>query len=153
MSAKVYEVEEFGAACEATAGVVGVVPDGVFVDIEEILRMGIDDNFNNQATADGVSWPARKRIGDGHPLLDDTGALKAAAIGEGAGSVSRVVGGDELQIGVEKIELGGLMGTAVHQYGYPERNIPQREYLSISDDTADQAADLVLDRIFEEIFA
>lgn len=155
MSVEFTTVDDFAAACERSAVALETVPEGVFADIEELLRIGIGDNFENQATADGASWPARKRRGDGHPLLDDTGALKAAATGTGAGSVSRVVGGDELQIGVEKIDLGGLMGAAVHQYGHTYsdgRVMPKREYLSISDETAEQAAALVLDRVMEGVF-
>ena len=139
--------EEFVQECaEAALMQPGDLPDA-FADVTDIIRRGIADNFSMEQTADGIGWPARKRIGDGHPLLDDTGALKAASLGEGPGAVERIVDGCELQLGVEKIDLGGLPGAAVHQFGYPDKNIPQREYLAMSEATIDETVEAIADHL------
>lgn len=146
-----YEPAEFCAAMNEVATIrPGEIPE-MFDEVKRIIREGIADNFAKQQTADGIGWPPRKIIGDGHPLLQDTLALRNAALGEGPGTVERVVGGDELQLGVEKIQLGGLPGAAVHQYGYPEKNIPQREYLAMSEETIDKTVDAVADYLIERV--
>jgi len=144
--------EEFAQECaEAALMQPGDLPDA-FADVTDIIRRGIADNFSMEQTADGIGWPARKRIGDGHPLLEEltgpgAGALKAAALGEGPGAVERIVDGCELQLGVEKIDLGGLPGAAVHQFGYPDKNIPQREYLAMSEATIDETIEAMADHL------
>lgn len=139
--------EEFAQECvEAATMQPGDFPD-MFADVKDIIRQGIMDNFAKEQTADGVAWPPRKRIGDGHPLLQDTLALRNAAIGEGPGTVERLVDGCELQLGVEKIDLGGLPGAAVHQYGYSKKNIPQREYLAMSEETIEETMEAAADHL------
>jgi hypothetical protein len=51
-------------------------------ECKDLVRGSIKGNFDSATAPDGGAWPARKpRPGDdGHPLLDDTGFLKAAAL-------------------------------------------------------------------------
>ena len=106
---------------------------------------GIGSNFDRQATAGGEAWPPRKDKLT-HPLLRLTGALEEAATGQGANSFSRVENGDTLEIGVTKGASGtSLGGAAVHQYGYPEKNIAQREYLGFTDEALDACVEILAD--------
>lgn len=119
-----------------------------------VLQAGFGENFDRASSPDGTVWPARKsnrsrRTPTGaldEGLLDDTGALKAAATGEGAGGVVRVDGGRTLLVGVDKsVDLGGLGGAAVHNFGYSPQNIPQREYLAVSPGVLDACVDTFID--------
>jgi len=113
-------------------------------DVRGELLGAVRDNFNSSTDAAGNAWPARKIVGDGHPLLIDRGDLMQAATGGGPGHVTEI-DARSIAIGVDK-EGGSarsLRGAAVHQFGYPPRNIPARPYLE-----ADQEA---LDRIEEQI--
>lgn len=121
-------------------------------ETDEILRAcapvvleGIQDNFRNSRSAGGEPWPPRKDPKPQHPLLILTGALEASATGKGTNSINRVRDG-VLEIGVTKGDPGtSLGGAAVHQFGYPEKNIAQREYLGFSEDTMDACAETVAD--------
>jgi hypothetical protein len=63
------------------------------------------------------------------------------------------VGPRELATGVNKgVREGGIPGAAVHKFGYPARNIPQREYLYASAATLDDAADALADGALTAIF-
>lgn len=147
-------VDEFSQFCERVGEITGEsVLHACADDLENIVRMGVDDNFANEATADGSAWPKRKRQGDGHPILTDTGALRAGATEKGAtGSVSRL-GGETLEIGVDALQggPGGLPGARVHNFGYPEKNIPQREYMAVSDSVVDFLEERTADEVMKVI--
>lgn len=113
-----------------------------------IIAQGTREVFEGAHTPDGQAWPARKDPGDGHPLLIETGALLDAAAGEGPGHVDRIENGNTLVVGVDKgVDLGGIPGAAVHNWGFPPRNIAQREWAGFSEETQDklteQAADMI----------
>ena len=119
--------------------------DSLFGDsfVEERLRIcapiildGVADNFDKSQTAAGVRWPDRKDPGPTHPLLILDGDLKVAAT---YGNINRVVG-DTLEVGVSK---DTIPYAGVHQYGYPDRNIAQREYLAMSNATIDHCCQIV----------
>jgi phage gpG-like protein len=115
----------------------------------EEIRGGIRDNFASQSGPAGEAWPARKVKGDGHALLQDTGALMRAATGTGPGKVLDVTP-RTLSTGVDKSEqLGGIPGAGVHQFGY--RNIPARPYLGASEERLDKVEELIADRGLEMI--
>ncbi len=117
------------------------------------LREGLDDNFSRRGRADGSAWPARKDPGDGHPLLEETGALRAATTTEGAeGHIERIADGT-LTMGVDRdaSKSGGIPGARVHQHGYPPRNIAEREFVAISAATADRCAEIAADRLAAEV--
>jgi phage gpG-like protein len=114
------------------------------------IREGFRENFARAAGPTGSQWPARKDK-KGHPLLQETGALLGATQGA-AGQVAEV-SERFLGVGVDKgVDLGGIPGAAVHNFSYPARNIPQREYLYASEDTLDRATELLADGAYTTIF-
>ena len=167
-------VEQFAAACNRIAGMEPADVPAAFDAAERIVLDGVGDNFAREQTADGMGWPPRKDPGDGHPLLNDTGALLAAAIGKGMGAVKRIVDGCELQLGVEVAEEGSLAGAMIHQEGgvivpvnkkvlswvdsggtrhFAKRVvIPQREYMAMSEETIDKATEAVADELLAAMF-
>jgi phage gpG-like protein len=132
------------------AGMTDALADGDFStclqqDVRPLLLQSTRDTFNSQADAQGNAWPERKVAGDGHPLLWESGSLLKAAAGEGAGHVSDV-GQQSLEIGVDKsVEEGGIPGAAVHQFGWPEKNIKARPYIETRDEYLDEAAEVIAD--------
>ena len=105
-----------------------------------------DENFQKSANPDGVPWPPRKR-GGSWPLLIKTGALHAAATGTHPASIKRIADRD-LAVGVDKsVKDGGIPGAAVHNFGYPPRNIPQREYLRPRSDALEDCGEIIADAI------
>lgn len=109
---------------------------------DEVLK-GHRDNFTSSATPDGASWPKRKRRGDGHPLLMETGALLQAATGGGPGHVTQVAD-NELLTGVDKsVDLGGIPGAGVHNFGYGA--VPKREFLGVPEKRLETIDELVAD--------
>lgn len=150
------QVEEFAIDMEALAvRLEGAVPE-MLQACEPLVLENIVENFARQESPDGVAWPDRKEVGDGHPLLVETqtegaGSLFAAAAGQAGGHVSRIEG-DTLVIGVDKDGgIGGIPGAGVHNYGFPERNIPQREFLGIGEPTADLCCEVIADRALKEL--
>jgi phage gpG-like protein len=111
---------EAGSFAEALSG-----------DIKEALLRSFAENFALSRTAEGTPWKPRKPRwnDDGHPLLVDTRALLMAAVEEGMGSIVRY-GYRELHLGVDK---DVIPYAGAHNFGVPERNLPQREYLNASE--------------------
>lgn len=163
---KPQEVDEFCAEIDALADTFATDMTAALEDCRPFVARSIAKTFASRTTPDYEGWPPRKDIGDGHPLLDESGALKNAATGEGPGHVERI-GPDSLEWGVEKINQGGLMGAAVHQYGATIRpvrakmlhwknsagedvfakevHIPARPYLGLWDEDLDEMAETVAD--------
>jgi len=118
-----------------------------------IVQAGIVGNFAEAVGPDGARWPARVDNLP-HPELVDTTALAMAATGQGPGVIKRVVGGNTIQVGVDKsVDLGGIPGAAVHNFGYPKKGIPQREWLYANATVLDDAAELIARDGVTEIFA
>lgn len=139
------------------------------------LLEAFNENFSSQSAA-GNPWPPRRDEGFAHPLLNLSGHLKAAATGQGAGHVERIVQESDrasLELGVDKTaEGGGLPGAAVHNYGAVIRpvkaqylswinskgervfakqvTIPQREYLIADDQAIDDCAEIMADEMMKE---
>lgn len=113
-----------------------------------IVRQSVRDNFTSSATPDGIDWPARNEIGDGHPLLIDTGKLMQAAVGSGAGAITEVQD-RSLQIGVK----GDIVKyAAIHNYGGITRPMPQREYMGPKPEHVDECGELVAEFVATEFF-
>jgi len=120
--------------------------------VGELIQQGIAANFYKAEGPDGTRWAARKDDLP-HPELIDTGALFAAATGEHTASILRVQHGRTLEVGLDKsVDDGGIKGAAVHNFGYPPRKIPQREWLYATDDVLDEAARLIAERGITELF-
>ncbi len=107
---------------------------------------GIKANFDNSSDPNGSPWVPRKDIGNGHPLLVDTGQLKSAATG---GHIKEVIG-DTLRVGVNKDSGGGgIPGAAVHNYGYPPKNIPKRTFLGLKEEFLNRCENILIDHVRE----
>ena len=116
-----------------------------------IVQAGIAGNFAQAVGPDGARWPAR--VDDlPHPDLVDTGPLAAAATGQGAGAIRRVVDGNVVEVGVDKsVDQGGIPGAAVHNFGHPP--VPQREWLYATGQVLDESAEAIAEYGAVEIFA
>lgn len=107
----------------------------------QVAKQGVRDNFTSSADPDNQNWLPRKREGDGHPLLIDTGALLQAATGGGAGAIERI-GRDGGEIGVD---TGVIQYAAVHNFGSESRNIPAREFMGVRAERADEMGEILAD--------
>ena len=108
-------------------------------DVRKEALQAVRDNFNSSASPDNRSWPPRKNVGDGHPLLIDTGRLMQAATGGGPGHVTRVQDG-ELTVGVDgsKVKYAG-----VHNRG--GRRMPKREFMGARPPKLKQIGEIIAD--------
>lgn len=112
------------------------------------VHQSVRDNFTSSATPENVDWPPRKIEGDGHPLLIDTGAMMQAATGGGAGGLQQV-DSHELLVGVD----GGVIPyAATHNYGRSDANIPQREFMGLTEEGADECESILADFVMSAIF-
>lgn len=113
----------------------------------DTILKSIGENFDASATPEGAAWPPRKR-GGSWPLLIKTGALKAAATGKHASASIKRVASRDLEVGINKeVRDGGIPGAAVHNFGYPPKNIPRREYHRPRSDALDRCEQLIADDI------
>lgn len=114
----------------------------------DLVHKRIGVNFASASSPNGGEWAPRKKQGDGHPLLIDTGTLFQAATSDfGAGSFSDI-SAREASTGVD---AGEVPYAATHNFGDPSRNIPQREFEDVDEETLDQAAELMADFAIEEL--
>lgn len=111
-----------------------------------LILQNVRDNFTSSVSPDGVQWPARKIVGDGHPLLIDTGALLQAATGGGAGHVSQI-GPRSMALGVDE----SIPYAAIHNYGGETRPMPQREYMGASEATEEEIAEALADYLLPTV--
>lgn len=119
--------------------------------IRELVLQAHRDNFTSSASPEGENWAPRKRLGDGHPLLMESGALLQAATGGGAGHVTEVES-RELRVGVDTTtEEGGIPGAIAHEFGDPRRNLPPRPWVGASEATLQKIDELVADAFFDLI--
>lgn len=114
-----------------------------------IAKQAIRDNFTSSATPDNENWlPRKPRKGDdGHPILIDKGPLLQAATGGGPGHISRIES-RSLAVGVD---LDVVKYARAHNYGVPERNLPQREYLGMRKERADECSGKFAEYVEREI--
>jgi hypothetical protein len=117
---------------------------------KEVVRREIGENFATQSAPDSKSpWPPRKPRpdDDGHPLLDDTGALKAAATGLGAGGFE-TVGPREMQVGIDKsVKLGGIPGAQAHDRG--TEVLPVRHFFASGEEGLQECEGILADGMLE----
>jgi phage gpG-like protein len=106
-------------------------------DMRQPIFAGISDNFTRGAAPDGTTWPPRKRIGDGHPLLIKSGTMYQASTSTfGEGHVEQITDTD-LMVGAD------LEYAARHQFGLGR--MPKREFMAIGEDTVDQLVEMTAD--------
>lgn len=150
-------VDEFSRAMEAAG-------DRVFSDTDDCLdaiypevQAGIAENFDAATSPTGTKWPERadhnSKNPKSHPLLDDTGALRDAATGVGPGVILRKEeDGTVLVVGVDKsVNQGGIPGAGVHNFGFPDKNIPQREFLGVTEAAMDRVEQAAADWAAESV--
>lgn len=121
-------IEKIG---EDVAGITSVLSTAdlrqALSEVRRLALQGIRDNFTSSSGPLGKPWPPRRVAGDGHPLLMDSGDMLQAAVGTGAGHVSRQEP-RSLELGVS---LDVVPYAAAQNYGYGPGNLPQREYLGV----------------------
>jgi phage gpG-like protein len=135
---------------DATAAMAEVLVHGSFApalkDNHDLIHKSVGVNFAAAAAPKGNAWPPRKKIGDDHPLLIDTTKLFQAATSDfGEGAVNEV-GDREAATGVDP---GEVPYAATHNFGDPDRNMPQREFEDVDDATLDRMAERIADRGIE----
>lgn len=108
------------------------------------LRQGMAENFGAKTDATGAAWPPRKVQGDGHPLMIDKGDLLLAAASQGSGDHIEKVQGDELLIGVTR-EIQGIPKAAALNFGFPERNLPARQFIYGRGNRVDNCGEILAD--------
>lgn len=138
-------VEQFYGA---TAELLALSCSPVFAEMLPIVRQSIRDRFDTATTPDGVPWPPRKPspFDDGHPLLIDTGALFAAALGWGTGAIEQLAN-RELMVGID----GSVIEyAAVHNE--VDDNTFDREYFAPDEQAIDECEELLADYVLEQIF-
>ena len=119
----------------------------------EIVRREIAENFASQSAPGGVPWLPRKPRpdDDGHPLLDDTGFLKAAALGLGPGGFDDVQD-REMVIGIDKgVRLGGIPAAQAHDRGNPDTNLPQRHFYASGEEGLAECGEVIGDAVYAEL--
>ena len=124
-------------------------------ECRDVVRGDIKGNFDSASAPDGGAWPPRKpRKGDdGHPLLDDTGFLKAAALGQGAGGFEDLEA-RSMSIGIDtSVELGGIPGANAHDHGFPERKLPERHFYAATEAGLDKCGEIIGDAGHEKLLA
>lgn len=135
-------VEQFAASMNRIGQALGTDNTDALKYSANIVRRKVADNFNDAATAGGTKWPPHapatvRRYGP-HPLLILTGAMSEAATIDGASGHVERIEPDGLDFGVS---LDVIPYARVHQEGWPEKNIPQREYMAVSADELDDIGD------------
>lgn len=115
-----------------------------------VAMESVAENFDSSATAGGQAWAERKYLGDGHPLLIDTGRMGSAALGpnvglstlarpngEGQGEHIREIEGREATVGLR---------TPYAQYHMDGTSrMPARPFFEVDGEAADKMADVVAD--------
>ena len=135
-------VEDFPGYCQAVAAAFADDPLATsMAECESILAAGFAGNFAARQDSGGVPWPAR-RDSKPHPLLQLTGALLA--------STQRV--SEATHRALTFTALGSRPYEKVHQYGYPPKNIPAREYLYATEVVVDQAATAIAEDFLRRAF-
>lgn len=141
-----FYVEEAPQQCALLAEAFESAPlNEAMLACADLMRQSVRDSFNSQASPDGQGWPPRKHVGDGHPLLMDTGRLLQAATGGGPGQLE-VIQPREVSLGVD----GRIVPyAATHNFGRAEANIPSREYAGLKPEYADACEGIIADSLCE----
>lgn len=117
----------------------------------DICFAGIHENFDTESSSINGPWPPRKDDLP-HPILQETGALRKAATGQGPGHITSWEN-DGFIIGVDTgVNLGGIPAAQIHNEG--GSRMPQREFITPGrtylDDAEDVIADWITDKLAEE---
>ena len=148
--------EEFAAEFKGLADSLPGDRTEVLEACAPILLEGISQHFVQAQSSGGIPWPPRKDPKPQHPLLNETGALLAAAIGRGGASVHRIVDGRVLELGIDPAAatIGSIRGARRHQWGddliRPGGGILARPYMGINEQVADACVEVIADHAIRE---
>lgn len=120
--------------------------DQVVEKVVEATQDAIGQNFATSSSPTGSPWPPRVDNLP-HPLLIKTGALLAAALNRGPGGSVRATGRAAELVIDKGTKLGGIPGAAAHNFGYPPRNLPQREFFAPRVEELPKVDEAALDEI------
>lgn len=149
---------EFGALHQEMIQALG------FGDLEEALaecvqlaNKAFGRNFAAAAGPNSGPWPPRKQggtgleKGQGHPLEILSGEMFEAVTSPfGRGHIEDV-GYRGAEIGVDPEEIP-YAAAQNYGYTYPDgRVLPQREFVDVTDEDADQMAEIIADAVLEQI--
>ena len=119
---------------------------------EEILD-SVDENFQRRGSPDGP-WPPRADNLP-HPLVEESGALRAAATGHGPGHVTVWedrgfyvgvdVGAAPTAAATNGADLGGVPGAGVHQFGLAP--VPARPFMDPAEDALERCETIIADAL------
>jgi len=140
------------ADARSIAGQLRAMPlGGALRDCVTIVRDSIGENFESASAPDGPAWPPRKPNpnDDGHPLLDDTGFLKAAALGVGPGAITDVQAREAAIAIDESVDLGGIKAAAIHNEGLG--NMPEREFYAPTEEALDECEDVIGEAVLAKL--
>jgi phage gpG-like protein len=112
----------------------------------DLCLENVAHNFEQSATAAGQAWVPRKNVGDGHPLLIDTGRLAGLASNvpinqQGQSEHVRVIEDDQAYF------ASTVPYAATHEHGDPSRNIPQRQFMGVDGETVDLIVGVFADHV------
>jgi len=160
MAKTVLDLSKFATMLErAVSGKIDYRP--LLKTIRVILVSGVRGFFDQSRDPEGVPWKPLKRpryrplrrgqkhrkrkspLGIDKPLVD-TGTLMRSVTAGGRGKVEEMTD--------TSITLGSnLIYAGVHNYGYPPKNIPQRQFLGISDEMETEIEEATADFVAEQI--
>ena len=110
--------------------------------IRNLIIEDIELNFAEEQTPDGEKWaplkaPRRDKRHRGNPILIERRDLKTSVTIVGSENNINIVNKDSLEWGTDDPK------APTHQYGDPQRNISQREFMGIGQTLEDEIADTV----------
>lgn len=128
----------------ATSLETGPMPEAMEA-ASKAMQAGQDENFGKQATREGAAWAPRKPPAGNWPILNKTGALRAAATGQGPGAIQEVTD-RSATVGVDAsvvIHGGGVHAAGFHQSG--TARMPARPFIGASDAIEEAIGEVIAD--------
>ena len=118
----------------------------IFRSIGQDVRLAFANTFAIAASFTEGKWKKRKHVGDGHPLLIDTGRLfRGATTGGAEGHIADY----GKRVMKEGIDSSVIVYAAAQNFGYPERNLPARRYIDLTTKDVDKFAVMISDFTLE----
>jgi len=124
------------------------------IECAQIADKEFGRNFAAAAGPHSGPWPARKRNGkglkrgEGHPLEIKSGDEFLAASSPFGRGHEQEVFPRGAEIGIDPAVIPY---AAAQNYGFAERNLPQREFFDVSDAAMDQMAEIIADAVLDQI--
>lgn len=120
----------------------------VWPTIEQVILVGVGDNFAAMKGSDGSPWPPRKDNAE-HPLLRLTKAMYGAATTPGAAGHITAATAQALKTG---IDIGAIRYARAQNLGFPQNNLPPREFMYIGDEVLGNIQVLLWDEAARQLF-